>query len=421
MLTRRLIVLGLLAAAAGCALDKQAPPALSGPSELGLSLAVSATPDVVTQDGRSQATIEIVARDGNSQPVRTTVRAEMLVDGVAMDFGTLSNRSVSTGADGRASIVYQAPPAPPATVTKDTIVTVAVTPVGGDYASAVARTVAIRLTRPGVILPPTTAPGAPVPDFFFSPTTPREDDEVLFDSSASTDPDGEIVSYRWTFGDGGSANGVRVSNQYDFPGTYKVVLTVTDDAGRVASATKDVQVGTATAPTVDFTFSPTEPIVDQAVNFNATMSKAAAGRHISGYDWDWGDGTPHGTGVTATHAFGLPGTFTVVLHVTDDSGQDTAVSKTIKIETAKPKADFSVSPPTATAGVTAVTFNGSLSTAPAGRTITGYAWDFGDGTTSTAAAPAHTYAAPGTFTVVLTVTDSAGATGITSKTVSVTP
>src|SRR4051794_15367629 len=52
-------------------------------------------------------------------------------------------------------------------------------------------------------------------------------------------------------------------------------------------------------------------------------------------------------------------------------------------------------------------------------TIASRSWNFGDGTTSTTASPAHTYAAAGTYTVTLTVTDNAGATGTTSKTVTV--
>ncbi len=56
------------------------------------------------------------------------------------------------------------------------------TPVGTNYASAISRDVDLRLVRPGVIVPPTEGPTA---SFFYSPTTPREDDEVFFDGSAS--------------------------------------------------------------------------------------------------------------------------------------------------------------------------------------------------------------------------------------------
>ena len=65
-----------------------------------------------------------------------------------------------------------------------------------------------------------------------------------------------------------------------------------------------------------------------------------------------------------------------------------------------------------------VTFSGAGSSDPDG-TIAGYAWSFGDGTTGTGATPSHTYAADGTFTVTLTVTDDDGATGTTTRSVTV--
>ncbi|WUH97541.1 PKD domain-containing protein [Spirillospora sp. NBC_00431] len=64
------------------------------------------------------------------------------------------------------------------------------------------------------------------------------------------------------------------------------------------------------------------------------------------------------------------------------------------------------------------TFQGAAS-ADADGQITGYAWDFGDGKTGTGAAPRHTYAESGTYTVKLTVTDNDGDTGTVSKSVQV--
>jgi PKD repeat protein len=80
-------------------------------------------------------------------------------------------------------------------------------------------------------------------------------------------------------------------------------------------------------------------------------------------------------------------------------------------------------PPTASftfncSGLTC-SFDGSASSDPGGS-ITGYAWNFGDGTTDTGVTTSHAYASSGTRTVTLTVTDNGGATGSTSKSVSVT-
>jgi PKD repeat protein len=72
-----------------------------------------------------------------------------------------------------------------------------------------------------------------------------------------------------------------------------------------------------------------------------------------------------------------------------------------------------------TANDLAAAFDGSESS-DADGTITGLAWDFGDGTTGTGMTPAHTYTVAGTYPVRLTVTDNAGATGSVTHQVTVT-
>ena len=327
---RRLIVVAAVGALAGCAVAKQEAPGFSGPSELGLSLEVTATPDIITQDGKSASTILIVARDAQSQPVAgLTLRAETSVNGALVDFGVLSSRTVSTAADGRAVLSYLAPPPPPATVTSDTIVAVVVTPTGSNFANSLPRSVTIRLARPGIILPPN---GSPVPVFFFSPTLPKAHENILFDGSQSAD-DGQIVNHFWNYGDGATDTGVSVVHSFDIPGTYNVVLTVTDNQGlSTASAPKPVLVSQATAPTASFTISPTDPIAGvTAVQFNGQASLPSPGHFIESLEWDFGDGSPHVFGETTSHTYTTPGTYTVVLVVTDSTGQKNVASKTVTV------------------------------------------------------------------------------------------
>jgi PKD repeat protein len=318
-----------MVALAGCSLDKQAGPPVSGPSELGLSLAITATPDVISQDGQSRSTIDVWARDASGQPWRGTLRAQTVVGGVEVDHGTLSAKVVPTNADGKAAFFYQAPAEPPPTAGNDTLVTIAITPVGSNYAGALARTVEVRLARPSVIVDPGAGPKA---SFFFSPNAPRFEDDVFFDASAST---GQIVSYQWTFGDGrtDSSSGPTTRHHYGLPGTYNVVLTVVDDKGRASStAPVPVTVGTFAAPTAAFTFSPTPVKVGAVVNFNASGSRPDLGRTIVSYIWDFGDGTfAETSGPTVQKAYGAVGSHVVVLKVTDDGGRTATTSQSLSV------------------------------------------------------------------------------------------
>ena len=79
-----------------------------------------------------------------------------------------------------------------------------------------------------------------------SPTASFTDDctdlSCNFDGNGSTDPDGTIVSYAWTFGDGSSASGATPSNTYAAAGSYDVSLTVTDDDGATDTETRTITV-----------------------------------------------------------------------------------------------------------------------------------------------------------------------------------
>ncbi len=67
---------------------------------------------------------------------------------------------------------------------------------------------------------------------------------VRFDGSQSTDPDGQLQGFAWTFGDGATGSGVTANHTYTFPGRYTVVLTVTDDRGATASVSDSIDVST---------------------------------------------------------------------------------------------------------------------------------------------------------------------------------
>jgi len=210
---------------------------------------------------------------------------------------------------------------------------------------------------------------------------------------------------------------------------------VTDDAGRVSPvATQTISVG-ENRPTATFTFSPTTPFTGQPVIFNASQSRAAPGRTIASYGWDFGDGAI-GSGVQQTHAYAQPGTYAVTLTVTDNAGQTAFFSQNVPVASDQPTAKFTVNPPAPvdpappppnTTGAD-VTFDGSTSTVVSGRTITSYVWQItrltspGGVVVPSPASGAIVSAnlTSGSYSVTLTITDSAGRTASTTATVTVT-
>jgi PKD repeat protein len=100
------------------------------------------------------------------------------------------------------------------------------------------------------VLMPSGAPvnQPPVASATAAPSSGTAPLAVTFDGSASTDPDGSIVSYGWTFGDGASGTGSTPSHTYQSGGTYTATLTVTDNQNATGSATLTISV--AAAPTV---------------------------------------------------------------------------------------------------------------------------------------------------------------------------
>jgi chitodextrinase len=315
--------------AAGCTMKQQEAPAVSGPSEFGTALVITVTPDILQQDGSSQSVVTITARGPNGNPqANVPLRAEILVGGQPVDFGSLSARQLVTAGDGRATLVYTAPLGPAGvTVDSFTIVDIAVTPIGGNFANSSTRFASLRLVPVGTIAPPAGLR----PAFTFSPAAPIDNQDVLFDASTSQAPaNNPIVEYRWSFGDGETDRGVTAVHDYGDPGTYVVTLTVVDALGRTASSSQSLTVAPGVNPTALFTSSPTAPVVGQVVNFNARGSAAAPGRTIVKYVWDFGDGTS-GSGAQASHTYGRAGTYVVTLVVTDDVGKTATVTGQVAI------------------------------------------------------------------------------------------
>ena len=91
----------------------------------------------------------------------------------------------------------------------------------------------------------------PVAAFSSSPNGGVSPVDVTFDASASSDPDGTIVSYAWSFGDGSAtASGKTTTHTYSMAGDHVADLTVTDNRGASTRASQVIKVTTASAYTV---------------------------------------------------------------------------------------------------------------------------------------------------------------------------
>ncbi len=145
-----------------------------------------------------------------------------------------------------------------------------------------------------------------------------------------TDPDGEIISYFWNFGDGGTSSSPNPSNTYEHSGNYTVTLIVTDDNGGQTVFTKTITVPNI-LPIAGFSYSPRNITTVLTVTFDGgePYSYDKDG-YIVAWHWDFGDG---GTadGETVTHKFTDPGNYTVTLTVTDNDGGESNVSKILRV------------------------------------------------------------------------------------------
>jgi PKD repeat protein len=254
--------------------------------------------------------------------------------------------------------------------------------------------------------------------------------------STSTDvAPGTIASYAWTFGDGGTAAVSNPSHTYSVTARtdFTVTLTVTDNEGATAVATRTITVDPVpplnNPPTASFSYA----CAAAACTFIST-AKDPDGAPIAKFAWTFGDGAVAvGNNPAHTYTISAVTEFTVTLTVTDNQGATAVASRTI---TVNPDPSVNI-PPTASFeskcyGEGCVFIN--KSTDPSPGAIVSYAWTYGDGGTSSRNTPCfpwtercgvgrHVYSITGTttFTVTLTVTDNQGAVAVATKTITVKP
>ncbi|NLN93428.1 MAG: PKD domain-containing protein [Candidatus Hydrogenedens sp.] len=230
------------------------------------------------------------------------------------------------------------------------------------------------------------------------------------DLSQVAEEAGNLVAWKWEFGDGNESTAINPTHVYAQPGIYDVRLTIQTSKGLVRTVEQKalVQVESPSAD-VDFSASTTKPEVGEAVIF--TDHSTVKNVTVTGRKWIFGDGTEtsFNNDKSVTHRFSRTGVFTVALQLKTSHGILESVKENyiiVRSGTA-PVADFGFE---SDAGLLYV--NEEIRfydrSHPGTGTITDRSWNFGDGTISNAAAPVHRYNGQGNFTVTLSVQTEKG-------------
>lgn len=204
-------------------------------------------------------------------------------------------------------------------------------------------------------------------------------------------------AYAWSFGDGGASTVQNPTHTYGAPGVYDVSLAITTELGESVLARPGL---VAVRPDTEFSAAPATGAPPLTVTFkDETLAGAVA---LTGWRWNFGDGGSS-TEQHPTHAYTLPGRYTVALQTTTTLGVDSE-QKTGLVEV-KPVVDFAVDADSGQGTLVATFADTSIT---GNLNVLGWHWDFGDGASSTAPSPTHTYSAMGTYDVALTITTVLG-------------
>ncbi|MGH3472912.1 MAG: sigma-70 family RNA polymerase sigma factor [Nocardioidaceae bacterium] len=261
---------------------------------------------------------------------------------------------------------------------------------------------------------------------------------VKADAKGSSDPQHEQLTYTFCFNTDpatGTCRGDLIGPQhaliahetYTTPGTYLVTLTVTNTSGLTNTARQSITLAAVQPPTATLTVSPDTGTGPLMVTADGSKSSDPQDEQLT-YSYDFGDGTAAVTGTesSATHQYytrpnEAQSTYRLTLTVTNSSGLTSIINHDVIVTASPPTAALNVTPDTGTWPLP-VTVDAGSSADPQGESLT-YDFDFGDGYDTgkqVANTAGHTYAAPGSYTVTVTVTNSAGLTATATQPVTVT-
>lgn len=251
------------------------------------------------------------------------------------------------------------------------------------------------------------------PDALFSNSSACEGVAMDFtDMSTATNPE-TVVAWEWDFGTGVSMN---QNPSFTFPGSglYDVELYVESSGGCGATITQTVEV--YENPVADFQFS--TPCDRDSILFTSIAEEGSG--LITIHNWDFGQPSSGAENISSEEnpkkQYGEKGIFVVNYDLEDEFGCVASIVRSIDVR----------GNPTAQFDVTSACLNKPIeisesSTSSPPSLISGYFWDFGDGTTSNQQNPVKSYALFNNFPIVLEVTADNGCKGYDTNTVEVAP
>jgi DNA/RNA endonuclease G (NUC1) len=160
-----------------------------------------------------------------------------------------------------------------------------------------------------------------------------EGSSVTLSAAGSSDPDGDALTYEWSFGDGAEGTGASPTHTYADNGTYQVRVIVTDPYGAADSATTTVTVMNVAPQVAAFAGAS----LLQGETYTAAGSFGDPGADEWTATVDYGDGAGaqplalSGNGFTLSHGYAAAGTYTVTVRVTDDEGAEGVRTATVTV------------------------------------------------------------------------------------------
>jgi gliding motility-associated-like protein len=248
----------------------------------------------------------------------------------------------------------------------------------------------------------------PTADFTFSYDTcvagPVQFTELCTPGSAP------VTNFYWLAGEGGSATGPNPAYQYNAPGVWVAVLTITDSLGCTA-LTADTVTWYPVPPTIILVPTVNEGCAPQIITFD---NQSAPLNNDYTLVWQFGDGQT-GSGVSPTHDYPIPGIYDISVEITSPEGctTDSTFAGFVKINK-NPQAGFAMIYDTCVAGP--IKFNDT--SIPGDYPLTVWTWLLGNANESAVQNPLYGYTEPGTYNISQYVVDAFGCTDSSFQTLS---